>query len=160
MSKVECNTQTNYELHTEKCKKIEFYTSMINVARWLEIELKDYDWHITDIEGAWLELDDPSWVLGEMLSSKLNEFDYQFVWSVISAFPKGTEPFTSNKAFADGNPEFWKGEPKKQIQSALFEIVCWDSSVTLFIGLPAQLEKNLITNAPNIKDLNKENRQR
>jgi len=118
----------------KNAKKIEFYTSMINVARWLEIELKDYDWHIADIEGAWPELDDPSWVLGEMLSSKLNEFDYQFVWSVISAFPKGTEPFTSNKPFADGNPEFWKGEPKKQIQSALFEIVCWDSSEPYLLG--------------------------
>lgn len=144
----------------ENTSKVDFYTSINDVARWLEIDLKDYDWHISDIEGAWPELDDPSWVCGEELALKLKEFDYQFVWSVISAFPKGTEPFTTDTPIADGNPEFWKGEPEKQLQDSLFEIVCWDSSATLFIGLPDVLGKRLVANAPGIKDLNKENRRR
>ncbi|MGR6872466.1 hypothetical protein ACU6U9_09190 [Pseudomonas sp. HK3] len=50
-----------------------------------------------DIEGAWPELNDPSWVRGEDLALKLKAFDYQFVWAVISAFPKGTEPFTTGQ---------------------------------------------------------------
>jgi len=133
---------------------------MNDVTRWLEIDLKDYDWHISDIEGAWSELDDPSWLRGEELSTKLKEFDCQFVWAVISAFPKGTEPFTTDKPYADGNPRFWEGEPEKQLQDSLFEIVCWDSSATLFIGLPNDLGEKLVANAPGIKDLNKENRQR
>lgn len=144
----------------ENAPEVVFYTSMNDVARWLEIDLKSYDWHISDIEGAWPELDDPSWVRGETLSEKLKAFDCQFVWSVISAFPKGTEPFTTDKPFADGNPEFWVGKPEKQLQYSLFEIVCWDSSATLFIGLPYALGKKLVANAPNIKDLNKENRRR
>ncbi|WP_444930922.1 hypothetical protein ACJJIF_03820 [Microbulbifer sp. SSSA002] len=144
----------------ENTSEVGFYTNMKDVAHWLGINLKDYDWHISDIEGAWPELDDPSWVEGEKLVEKLEEFDYQFVWSVISAFPKGTESFTTDKPFADGNPDFWQGEPEKQLKDSLFEIVCWDSSATLFIGLPDVLGKKLVTNAPGIKDLNKENRQR
>ena len=140
--------------------EVDFYTSMSDVARWLDINLKDYDWHISDIEGAWLDLDDPSWLEGEELASKLEEFDYQFVWAVISVFPKGSKPFVSDKPFADGNHEFWNGNPEKQLQDSLFEIVCWDSSATLFIGLPEHLAIKLQANAPGIKDLNKENEQR
>ncbi|MDN3612585.1 hypothetical protein ACODM8_18775 [Vibrio ostreicida] len=144
----------------ENTSKVRFYTSMNDVARWLEIDLEDYDWHISDIEGAWPELDDPSWVRGEALSSKLQEYDYQFVWSVISAFPKNTEPFTTDEPFADGNQGFWQGEPEKQLKNSLFEIVCWDSSATLFIGLSDVLGNKLVANAPGVKDLNKENAQR
>lgn len=133
---------------------------MRDVARWLEIKLEDYDWHISDIEGAWPELNDPSWVRGEDLALKLKAFDYQFVWAVISAFPKGTEPFTTGQPYAEGNLDFWEGEPEKQLENAYFEIVCWDSSVTLFIGLPDNLGRKLVANAPCVKNLNKENNQR
>ena len=141
----------------ENTQEVDFYTSLKDIAQWLKIDLKDYDWHISDIDGAWPELNDPSWVRGEELASKLEGFDYQFVWAVVSAYPKGTEPFTSEKPYADGNPEFWKGVPEKQLKDSLFEIVCWDSSATLFIGLPEELGSNLVYNAPGIRDLNKEN---
>lgn len=144
----------------EKAKGVDFYTSLKDVEGWLEIKLSDYDWHFSDIDGGWAELDDPSWVVGEDLEAKLNEFDYQFVWSVCSAFPKGTKPILTETPFADGNPEFWSGSPKKQLKDSLFEIVCWDSSATLFIGLPKDLAKKLLTNAPGIKDLDKENEKR
>ena len=143
----------------ENTSEVDFYTSMNDVARWLEIDLKDYDWHIADIEGAWPDLEDPSWLYGEELAKKLAEFDYQFVWSVISAFPKGTQPFTTDKPFAEGNLEFWEGEPEKQLKDSLFEIVCWDSSATLFIGLPDHLGKKLVANAPSIRNLIKLNKQ-
>ena len=145
----------------EKAKGVGFYTSLRDVGAWLEINLSDYDWNISDIDGAWPELDDPSWIRGEDLAAKLNEYDYQFVWAVLSAFPKSTEPFTTDEPFADGNSDFWEGEPKKkQLKNSEFEIVCWDSSATLFIGLPDSLGITLLANAPGIKDLNKENRKR
>ena len=88
------------------------------------------------------------------------EFDYQFVWSVVSAFPKGADPFTTEIPYADGNPKFWEGAPEKQLKNSLFEIVCWDSSATLFIGLSNELSNKLLSNAPGIKDLNKLNEHR
>jgi hypothetical protein len=143
-----------------KALQVEFYTSLKDVERWLEIDLSDYDWHFSDVDGGWVGLEYPSWVPGEVLSAKLKEFDYQFIWAVISAFPKGTKPFLDNNPYADGNPGFWEGSPKKQIGNALFEIVCWDSSATLFIGLPDFLSKVLLKNAPGIKNLDEENIKR
>ncbi len=144
----------------EKTNKVSLYTSLKDVEKWLNINLCDYDWHISDIEGAWDELEDPSWIQGSDLAEKLNEYDYQFVWAVLSAFPKGTKSFLTSEPYADGNPSFWKGVPQKQIKNSLFEIVCWDSSATLFIQLPKNLANNLLENAPGIKDLDYENERR
>jgi len=40
------------------CKEILFHTSLTDVARWLDINLTDYDWNISNIDGAWPELND------------------------------------------------------------------------------------------------------
>ena len=144
----------------ENNKHVPWFTSLVDVLSWLEIKAEDFDWHFSDVDGGWEDLDDPSWVRGEELAEKLREYNYQFVWSVVSVYPKGTSPFTSQEPFADGNPEFWSGIPKKQLSDSLFEIVCWDSSATLFIGLPKELENCLMKNAPGIKNLNKENERR
>ena len=72
--------------------EVDFYTSLLDVERWLEIDLEDYDWNISDIDGAWPELDDPSWVTGRELKSKLREFNYQFVWAVLSRATSSTSP--------------------------------------------------------------------
>lgn len=144
----------------EKTREIDFYTSMADVARWLEIKLEDYDWHFSDVEGGWNSLNDPDWVSGELFASEIRKYDHQFIWSVISAFPKGTKPFKTEEPYADGNSSFWVGIPEKQIEESLFEIVCWDSSATLYIGLSDKLSKNLLSNAPGIKDLNEQNRKR
>ncbi|MGF1740905.1 hypothetical protein L4C34_07480 [Vibrio profundum] len=129
-----------------KCSKVDFYTSLVDISKWLEIDLRGFDWHISDIEGAWDELDDPSWFLGQDLHRKLQECDYQFSWAVVSAFPKGTKPFTTEEPFADGNVNLWNGNAKKQLKNSLFEIVCFDSSATLFIGLPQYLAYRLMAN--------------
>lgn len=138
---------------------VDFYTSLSDVARWLEIDLVDYDYHISDIEGAWPELNDPSWITGKELSSKLDEFDYQFVWAVISVFSKGEKPFTTSSPYVEDNPNLWKGSPDKQIENSLFEIVCFDSSATLFIGLSKELSEKLLANAPGIKNLDERNKE-
>ncbi|MCG7489800.1 hypothetical protein MHN79_09885 [Vibrio sp. Of14-4] len=144
----------------ERSRNVPWYTSLVDVCKWLGIRPEDYDWHFSDVDGGWEELSDPAWVLGEELSKKITEYNYQFVWSVVSVYPKGTKPFTSEKPFADGNSEFWEGIPKKQLSDSLFEIVCWDSSATLFIELPLELSESLLKNAPDIRDLNRENENR
>ncbi len=109
------------------------------------------------MEGGWDGLANPSWVLGEELAQNLAIDNYQFIWAVVSAYPKDTPPFTNEKPYANDNPDFWSGNPQKQLDDSLFEIVCWDSSATLFIDLPTDLQKNLLKNAPDIKELNEEN---
>jgi hypothetical protein len=144
----------------EYAKGIEFYTSLRNVERWLEINLSDYDWHITDIVSDWDIADDPIWMNGKELSDKINEWDYRFTWAVLSAFPRGYQPFLNDEPYADGNPDFWIGSPEKQLKKSLFEVICWDGSATLFIGLPDDLGIKLVKNAPGIKNLDEENRHR
>lgn len=140
--------------------KVRFYTSMLDVEAWLGITLSGFDWHISDIEGGWEGLPDPAWITGRELKAKLFEYDYQFIWAVFSAFPSGAQAILSDRPYADGNPDFWKGKPSKQIENAVFEIVCWDSSATLFIGLPDELGQSVLAKAPGIKDLDKYNESR
>ena len=142
----------------ENTREVDFYTSLRDIEKWMEISLSDYDWHFSDIDGGWVPLEDPRWITGEDLSLKIEEYDYQFIWAVISAFPKGTYPKLIDIPYADGNPDFWIGSPKKQLKDSLFEIICWDSSATLFIELPDILGNNVLKNAPGIKDLNKMNK--
>ena len=143
----------------ENTNKVNFYTSLRDVSKWLEISLEDFDFHLTDVDGGWDYNQDPKWITGLALNSIIKEFDYQFVWAVISFYPKGTTPKLSEEPYADGNPDFWIGNPKKQLEDSLFEIVCWDSSATLFIGLPNDLSEKLLKNAPGIEDLNKFNQR-
>jgi hypothetical protein len=133
---------------------------LVDVAKWLDISLSDFDWHLSDMEGGWAGLSDPTWIAGPDLEAKLRERTYQFEWAVVSAFAKHSTPRLDGTPFADGNPEFWIDSPTKQMVDSIFEIVCWDGSATLFIGLPDLLGARLVKNAPGIKNLDEENRKR
>ena len=146
----------------ENTEEVKWYTNLLDVAKWLEIEIDDFSWHMSDLEfyPHWEELSDPCWITGKELRKYVEDHNPQFIWAVLSAFPKDFKPFLSDKPHADMNPTFWTGIPQKQLDNSLFEIVCWDNSCTLFIELPDHLSKNLIKNAPGIQDLNKENEKR
>ena len=80
----------------------------------------------------------------------------QFVWAVFSAFDH--EPsIPSDLPYADGNSEFWQGSPTPQLKDALFEIVCWDSGATLFIGIDPNIAAKLKARYPDIRDLDEAN---
>lgn len=143
----------------ENTNDVDWFTSLRDVEKWMEIDLEDFDWHFSDVDGGWAPLEDPSWVTGKELKLKINEYDYQFVWAVISAYPSGTQPRLNKEAYANGNPDFWNGIPKKQLNDSLFEIVCWDSSATLFIGFPNELGMRVLKNAPGISDLDELNKK-
>jgi hypothetical protein len=141
----------------EESKYVNFYTDMTQVMCWLGDVCSEYDWLITDIDGGWVGIEDPCLITGEELKLKLAESDWQFIWAVFSALPKGANPKVTHEPYADGNANLWKGTPTPQLKEALFEIVCWDSSATLFIGLPQPLGKRLVEAVPDIKNLNEMN---
>lgn len=124
-----------------------FYSSLRNIEVWLDIKFEHYDWHLSDVEGGWPNIVSPCWISGDEISTKIDEFDWQFQWAVFSAYPKGYPPFLSAKPYADGNRSLWIESPSKQLDNSIFEIVCWDSSATIFIGLPEILAQNLLINA-------------
>ncbi len=154
--------QKAMNLIQEDSDQIKSFTDLGKVANWLGIELKDYDWHLADAQfyPTWKDFTDPCWVKGEKLSAHITKFNPQFIWAVLSAFPKNSPPILSDQPHADMNPTFWSGIPERQLRTSIFEIVCWDSSATLFIDLPEDLGKRLLANAPGTKDLNEENERR
>jgi hypothetical protein len=97
---------------------------------------------------------------GEELAAIVREHDVQFIWAVLSAFREIPKALPLELPFADGNPNFWRGSPRPQLPGATFEIVCFDSGCTLFIGVDAGLAANLKSVYPDIRDLDERNRHR
>lgn len=139
----------------EDSEEVKCFTDMLKVAEWLGISIADYNWHLSGIElnQSLRGLEDPCWFTGTEFSEYVGVHRPQFVWAVLSAFPPASKPFLSNLPYADGNSSIWKATPRKQLESSLFEIVSWDSSATLYIGLPDALGQNLLKKAPGIRIL-------
>jgi hypothetical protein len=130
----------------EQTDQVPWFTNMRDVLKAAGIEAQDYDWYISDIETNWtppgFSLAD-HWLSGEELASFLREHEVQFGWAVFSAVPKGFRSAPLSAPYADGNPSYWRGdEPVPQLEGAVFEIACWDSSATILINLPAEAARS------------------
>jgi hypothetical protein len=133
-------TGKQMNLILEKTNQVRWFTNMRKVLDAGNIAPQDYDWYVSDIETNWT----PSgfspadqWISGDELASFLRDHEVQFVWAVFSAVPKGFRFTPSSAPYADGNPTYWSGaEPGPQLDGAVFEIACWDSSATILINLP------------------------
>jgi hypothetical protein len=102
--------------------------------------------------------DNPLVISGRVLRDIVQKDKIQFVWAVLSGFDR--EPIIpSELPYADGNPNFWQGVPTPQIPEAQFEIVCWDSGATLFIGIDSLVAEKLRRKYPDILDLDEENQR-
>ena len=140
--------------HTED---IQFYTYMPAMFEALGISAADYDWFISDIElnrgVPGFEWDD-QWMTGEALQQMISEHHVQFIWAVFSAVPKGVRVPVESAPFCEGNPSYWhEKDVTPQLPGALFEIACWDSSATIFIGLPPAAAANLARKFADLKPL-------
>lgn len=136
----------------ENSDEVQYFTILRDVEKWMELDFEDYDWHFAEVEANWGSEDAPFWISGEELKSRFFGTNCQFFWAVISAFPKSTPPRLYQDVFAE-SPHFWEGTPKKQIKESLFELVCWDSSATIWIGLSDELAERVLKNAPGVEDL-------
>ena len=88
---------------------------------------------------------DNRWISGQELQELLANSDIQFIWAVFSAVPKGVHFVVETPPYIYDNPSYWSAEEvRPQLEGALFEIVCWDSSATILIGLPAEAEASFM----------------
>ena len=88
---------------------------------------------------------DDRWISGRELQEFLEKNDVQFIWAVFSAVPKGFRFVVEIPPYIYDNPSYWSGqEVLPQLDGALFEIVCWDSSATILVGLPAEAEASFV----------------
>jgi len=141
----------------EKTDQVLWFTNMRDVFDAANIAPQDYDWYVSDIETNWCPpgfspVD--QWFPGEALAAFLREHEVQFIWAVFSALPKGCRVTPSSPPCADGNPRYWNGEePGPQLDGALFEIACWDSSATILVNLPEEAARAFVARYPDTRPL-------
>ena len=141
----------------EKTDQVNYFTDMRQVFDAANIASQDYDWYVSDIETNWTPpgfAPVDQWFTGDALASFLREHEVQFIWAVFSAVPKGFRSTPSSAPYVEGNPSYWSGEKcDPQLDGALFEIACWDSSGVILINLPAQAAQSIVTNFTDTRPL-------
>lgn len=132
----------------EKTDQVRWYTNMREVLEAANIAPQDYDWYVSDIETNWTPpgfspVD--QWFSGDELASFLHKHEVQFIDAVFSAVPRGFRSTPSPAPYVYDNPSYWNGEePGPQLDGALFEIACWDSSGTILINLPDEAARAFV----------------
>ena len=153
--------QARHNLILEGSAKIPFYTDMLWVMEMLGWDAcRNYHWLANDMEldcGVVLP-DDPAVLSGEALERVLRDHpDVQYIWAAFSAVPRhiALADIEVHEAVLPDvqSADFWHGVPVPQHPQAEFEIICWDSSATLFIGLPDVLAQRLIAAFPDCRVL-------
>ena len=152
--------QNTHNLILDRCRDIPFYTDMSRIMSILGWDIcRHYSWLVNDIEGGWeAALSDPSILPGEVLERILQIYpNEQYIWAVFSAFSPdiaASQIDLQSLPSVEG-PDLWQSNAKPQHPQALFEIICWDSTYTLFIGLPDKLARRLVAAFPDCRRLEK-----
>jgi hypothetical protein len=143
----------------ENTQQVRFFTNMKDVFESSGIVAQEYDWYLSDIETNFTPDGFSSadqWMRGEELATLVQEHEIQFIWAVFSAVPKGFRSTVSVAPYVEGNPDYWNGkDAAPQLEGALFEIACWDSSATILINLPAEAQRQFIAAYSDTRQLGK-----
>jgi hypothetical protein len=162
-------TLQTMNLIVEKSPEIAWYTNLFPFLDRLGPRVDDYVWLLTSVEldvGMLPFRETPSnsyWVDGKSLVRFVEGARPQFIWAVLSAIPTKDEPLARLQdccPFADGNRGFWTGTPHPQHPYAKFEVVCWDSTLTLLIGANEDIAECFRRAYPGAIDLDAENAKR
>lgn len=141
----------------ERTDRVQFYTDMRGVLDAAGLRASEFDWFLSDVETNYYGTDfstDDGWVSGVALEEFLKAHTVQFIWAVFSAFPAGYRREVMEMPYVDDNPLYWQGvEVLPQLSDALFEIVCWDGSATILIGLPKEAERRFVDAYPETRSL-------
>ncbi len=152
------------------CSRMPWYTDLQVVFDVLGGREREFDWLVTGLDcnhfppELWPERD--AWFFnGEALSELVRRQadPVQFIWAVLTGFDRGTSIDLANLRVvpdADGNPDFWRGEPRIQYPGASVELVCWDSSSTLLITTDSDLTARFRAGFPEAVDLAMFNKRR
>lgn len=122
----------------------------------MNVKATDFTWHVADVEASvWPKHFDDCWVSGADLIAAWVPGETCFTWGVLDAFPRADAVEVTKLPHADGNNSFWTGLPLlPQLEGAVFEIVFWDSSAVLLIGLNDEQAASLMAGFPHAKRLN------
>ena len=142
---------------------VPYFTNAGATLAALGVDPADFDWYVSDIETNLRFEGLPQadgWISGPDLAVVLSHADLQFIWGVFSAFALGARPEIRQGPTADGNPRYWRdtGSLVPELKGALFELVCWDSSATILIGITSDQAERFVAAYPMARPLSKANR--
>jgi hypothetical protein len=137
---------------------VPYFTDVGDTLRALGVCASEFDWYVSDIEtnAGLVGLPQASgWIGGSELDALLSQSGLQFIWGVFSAFPRGVRVDVAEPPFADGNTRYWQGAAavRPQLDGASFEVVCWDSSATIVVGVTAEQAQRYRAAYPQAKPL-------
>lgn len=134
----------------------------------LEGRQKEFNWLITEHESyCWPSgediFDDVIILLsGDELTDIVTHNNIQFVWGILSAFDKSVDIDINNLDIIptfDGNWRYGGEDVHPQHPLAVAEIVCVDSSYTMFLSKDEDLSSRLIRHYSDARDLHQWNRE-
>jgi elongation factor P hydroxylase len=133
----------------ERTNQVPYFTNMRKVFEALNLDPSEFDWFLSDIETNYFPPgfnDSDQWLAGDKLRDLIQENEIQFIWGVFSAVPKGTRLEVTQPPFVERKFGYWYGaDVRPQLTGALFEIVSWDSSATILIGIPDESATHFIS---------------
>ena len=137
---------------------VPYFTDMRKTLDDAGIDPADFDWYVSDLETnlAVPQLGNgDQWIRGMDLAQVLETRGLQFVWAVFSAFPVGAAGReVESSPIADGNGRYWRPpEAVPQLPGACIEVVCWDSSATILVGLSSEQALRFLAANPHAKPL-------
>jgi hypothetical protein len=102
------------------------------------------------------------WIEGDELNKIIYGNSIQFIWAVFTGVRKGIQIDVKNlevEPYSDGNPGFWTTDPTIQLPQAEIEIVCWDSTLTLFLSNNTDIANKFKNHFKDAKDLREYNQE-
>ncbi|MFI8707996.1 hypothetical protein ACIGHG_13120 [Bacillus sp. NPDC077411] len=152
----------------EDVEEMKYHTDLRIIFDAFQGRQLEFNWLVTDlecvtnskkgiIESHPIVNQDVIFITGEELNQFINTYEVQFIWGVFSAFDKSINiniNQLSVKPYASGNNNFWNGNPVIQHPSAVLEIVCWDSSLTLLLSKDKDIDSKFQRYFKSAKDLN------
>lgn len=99
---------------------------------------------------------------GDEFTDIVTQNNIQFIWGILSAFDKSTHIDIKNLEVIptfDGEWKYGREDAHTQHPLAIAEIVCVDSSYTIFISKNEDLSNRIIKHYSDAQDLNQWNRE-
>lgn len=133
---------------------------------------KDFNWLITDCQCCTqskafyqriFQYDRYGWLSGEELTRMVETEDFQWIWAVLSGFPRHIsldQVLEYDLPYADMYTGFWTNPVSIQHPLAQVEIVPWDSSCTLVISRNHRIVSDFMDGFPLSRDLSLYNGQK
>ena len=160
-----------------KSEQVEFYTFLGPIFESIHNKQLDYNWLLTELELNYIPTnfqdyfddyyntedgDDRYWLSGERLTKLVTDHEIQFIWGLLTAFPKDQSIDIRDLRvvpYVDSNPNFWKPGNSVQHPQGEIEIACWDSTLTLLISKDQQIVQDFRSVFTDAQDLDQYNRQ-